>query len=510
MYDLVCSRCNNPFQSIQSFAKVCPECKKGHCVICGKSFSREWPYDQQTCSSKCRKEYRRSHEIIQKTTNSRIATLRERYGVDNVSSLQSVRDKISKANSSEEVRNRREQTCLEKFGVKHPFQNPDVYNKFQQTCIERFGAPHPTMNQDVKNKIAEVLSSEESMNRRRETLMSRYGVTCTNNIPGVRDKMIQTTMEHYGVPYFIFTEMYKHPEKSNVISKVNRRIASIFNEKGIETEFEFNIETKSYDIHILNTNILIEVDPTYTHNAIGNHWDKEGTDKYYHLNKTTVANNANCRCIHIFDWDDLDKIVNMLKPKISVYARKCKIRLIDKSTADAFVNIHHLQGKCSGTKYSIGLYYQDELVQVMTFGKSRYNKKYEWELLRLCTDSRYRVIGGASKLMNKFVQDNYPSSIISYCDISKFNGHTYYQLGMTLDHISEPSKVWSKGTDKITDNLLRQRGYDQLFKTNFGKGTNNEELMIKDDWLPVYDCGQYVFTRVWKHNSLEVDNYDVR
>lgn len=27
----------------------------------------------------------------------------------------------------------------------------------------------------------------------------------------------------------------------------------------------------------------------------------------------------------------------------------------------------------------------------------------------------------------------------------------------------------------------------------YGKGTNNEELMIKHNWLPVYDCGQKVF-----------------
>ena len=58
---------------------------------------------------------------------------------------------------------------------------------------------------------------------------------------------------------------------------------------------------------------------------------------------------------------------------------------------------------------------------------------------------------------------------------------------------TKPNNIWSKGRRKITDNLLRQRGYDQLFNTSFGKGTSNEELMIKDNWLPVYDCGQGVF-----------------
>ena len=86
-----------------------------------------------------------------------------------------------------------------------------------------------------------------------------------------------------------------------------------------------------------------------------------------------------------------------------------------------------------------------------------------------------------------------PESIISYCDKAKFTGDVYYKLGMKLDHISEPAKIWSKDDKHITDNLLRQRGYDQLFNANYGKGTSNEELMIENGWRSVYDCGQYVF-----------------
>ena len=90
-----------------------------------------------------------------------------------------------------------------------------------------------------------------------------------------------------------------------------------------------------------------------------------------------------------------------------------------------------------------------------------------------------------------------PESVISYCDYSKFNGSVYYELGMKLDHTTEPSKIWSNNNEKITDNLLRQRGYDQLFNTNYGKGTDNEQLMIEHGWLPVYDCGQLVFTKTF-------------
>ena len=49
----------------------------------------------------------------------------------------------------------------------------------------------------------------------------------------------------------------------------------------------------------------------------------------------------------------------------------------------------------------------------------------------------------------------------------------------------------------ITDNLLRQRGFDQLFKTDYGKGISNEELMLNAKFVEIYDCGQstYIYNR---------------
>ena len=41
--------------------------------------------------------------------------------------------------------------------------------------------------------------------------------------------------------------------------------------------------------------------------------------------------------------------------------------------------------------------------------------------------------------------------------------------------------------------MLNNLGYDKIFGTDYGKYSNNEELMIKNGWLPVYDCGQLVF-----------------
>lgn len=132
----------------------------------------------------------------------------------------------------------------------------------------------------------------------------------------------------------------------------------------------------------------------------------------------------------------------------------------------------------------------------MTFGKPRYNKKYEYELLRYCTINN--VIGGAKKLFSYFIKLYNPESVVSYCDKSKFSGQVYIDLGFILKLDGQPMKHWYNPKEKvshITDNLLRQRGFDQIFNTNFGKGTSNEQLIIDKGYLPIYDCGQNTY--VW-------------
>lgn len=122
------------------------------------------------------------------------------------------------------------------------------------------------------------------------------------------------------------------------------------------------------------------------------------------------------------------------------------------------------------------------------------NQNYQYELLRLCTCSDYLVVGGVERLFKYFVQNYQPKSVVSYCDVSKFNGNVYTKLDFVLKEQTKPAKIWSKGKEHITDNLLRQQGADRLIGTHDGKGTDNEEIMLREGWLPVYDCGQRVFS----------------
>jgi hypothetical protein len=314
----------------------------------------------------------------------------------------------------------------------------------------------------------------------------------------MKNKIINTNIDKYGVPYTCMLGQCKNAN-GYTKSKINMKFSEKLKELGIKNEQEFNIGKYSFDIKLRNRNILIEINPTYTHNStIGinfrNHY-KEPTNKEYHYNKTLKAKENGYRCIHIFDWDSQEKIINMLKPKEKLYARNLDCKEIEQEEATDFLEKYHLQGSCRGQKVRIGLFYNDELVEVMTFGKPRYNKNYEWELLRLCSHNDYNIIGGANKLFKHFLIDYKPQTIISYCDNSKFDGDVYKVLGFKLLDYGKPSKHWynMKTKQHVTDNLLRQRGFDQLFGTDYGKGTSNEDLMIQNGFVGIYDSGQSIY-----------------
>ena len=419
------------------------------------------------------------------------------YGVENTLRTEKAINKAKKVNQKKygvdyffSNREKFEQTSLEKYGTKHPMQNKDIkdklsntkflnwgnanYNnqiKFEKTFLEKYGVRRPFYIQRFKNKSG-------------ETKLKKYGDANYNN----REKALKTLYKKYGKNYY-------EKQLSNIgnkISKINKKFAEFvgFN------EFEFPIGKLSYDLK--KDDILIEIDPTFTHNCCDNKLFGRfgGLEKNYHYNKSYVARQVGYNCIHIFDWDDWEKIKFLIQNKQILYARNLTIKEVPLKDTIEFLNNYHLQNTCYGQTIRYGLYKDNELIELMTFGAPRYNKNYEWELLRLCSHKDYKVVGGAERLFKHFIKMQDPKSIISYCDYSKFSGDVYNRLGFKQSGNVSISKHWSKGEEHITDNLLRQRGYDQLFNTNFGKGTSNEELMLENGWLPIYDCGQLVF--IWK------------
>lgn len=442
-------------------------------------------------------------------------TVKARYGVHSVLQLDEVKDKSrqTKLNrygeSNYNNREKAKQTCNEKYGVDNVFQAENIKDKIKETNLEKYGVIHPMYNEEIKLKVRATIetrfgglgfASKIILSKAQNTMLDIYGVSNIMQNSEIKHNMIehyrQSMLNTYGVPYGCLLPQCANANFKND-SKPNQEFSNLLDTHNIKYVRELSINNFRYDFNVNNN--LIEINPTITHNSYMSLFSDIGIDKNYHMNKTQTAIDNGYRCIHIWDWDDSKKVVNqLLIDKDKLYARKCVVKEVSKIEAKDFINEYHLQGYAKDA-IRLGLYFNDELVSIMTFGKPRYNKNYEYELIRYC--SKCCIVGGAERLFKNFIKLYRPSSIISYCDLSKFDGHTYTKLGFILNNKPKPSKHWYslKTKQHITDNLLRQRGFDQLFNTNFGKGTSNEQLMLEHGFLPVYDSGQATY--VWKNNN---------
>lgn len=373
----------------------------------------------------------------------------------------------------------------ETWGTKSKEDIKEIKDKQIQTFRDRYG-----------DNWADVIREKG-----KKTSIEKYGVDNVFKLPEVQEKIKQTNLEKYGTMYPVTLFSYLN---NKTISKINKRFYDKLLELGCNAELEKSIGNKAYDICVDKT--LIEINPTYTHNStVGPFiWGskREPKSTTYHLEKTQTALANGYSCIHVWDWDDYDKIINHFKPKKTLYARNLEVRIVPNDVSRKFLNDYHFQGSCNNQQIKLGLYKDDDLIQMMTFGKPRYNKHFEYELLRLCTNEDYIVVGGANKLFKYFIDNYNPASIISYCDLSKFNGSVYTNLGFDLQSTSAPTRHWFNiNTGRhITENLLNQRGFSQLHGDNdyklYKKGDSNEQLMLENGYYEVYDCGQASY--VWK------------
>ena len=251
------------------------------------------------------------------------------------------------------------------------------------------------------------------------------------------------------------------------------------------------INPMELDIYLPELKLAIEFNGLYWHSEFNK-------DKYYHLNKTEECNKLGVQLIHIWEdnWvykQDIVKsmILNKLGKSNKIFARKCRIKEItDNKVVREFLEINHIQGFV-GSKVKLGLYYNNELVSLMTFGNLRKplntdSKEGSYELLRFCNKLNTTVIGGASKLFTYFNKNYKPIEVISYSDYSRSIGNIYKQLGFKLSHLSEPNYYWCKDGVKSYRFNFRK---DLLIKQGFDSNKTEVEIMHEREYYRLFDSG---------------------
>jgi hypothetical protein len=244
------------------------------------------------------------------------------------------------------------------------------------------------------------------------------------------------------------------------------------------------------DIYIPELNIGFEFNGVYWHSDFYK-------EKNFHSYKSKFFMERGIRIIHIWEDDWINKsdiiksqIKNLMGLSKKIGARKCKVvEITDVNVAKNFLNSNHIQGWVN-SKIKLGLIFEDRLISIMTFDSFEGRKKMlenEYNLNRFCNLLDYSVIGGASKLLNYFVEKFNPKRVISYSDRDWSIGELYKKL------------EFEKVSESDADYKYVVEG-KRIHKSNFKKsktGVSESELEIPKIW----DCGKIKWEKIYDFNE---------
>jgi len=476
---------------IENYKGISKSCKHT-CLICGYTFNtmpsnviaryEKGGHYCYNCNLIAMRENKKNslEDFINKFKSFNYSLLEEYNGVDKLTKL-----KCNKCDYEFSARLQNVYTAYTKG--KHYCPN---CNKMARTSIE-----------EKYNKISENFIIDKSIienSRRKETIDNIICKRCNSKVSMSIDSMLSS-------------KGCVNCSQRAAISHYELELNEFINNLGFNTicnSREILGNGQEIDIYIPKKRLAIEINGLYWHSDIHKPND-------YHLKKKELAKENNIDLIHIYEDSLIDPykkeiVYNKIRYKLNnvenkVYARNTKIVYISEDEKNRFLEDNHLQGTCFSS-INLGLMYNDIILAVMTFSKTRKIfgtkeiKDAVYELTRYAIKNNYSIVGGFGKLFKYFIKTYEFDKIISYCDYDLYNGITYTKNGFRYSHTSRPSYSYFHKYDK---NL-----YYRMYRFNFAKHklehnihTKNyydkelteKEITRRAGFLRIYNSGNKVF-----------------
>lgn len=402
---------------------------------------------------------------------------------------------VEYAVAANETKAKKIRTLIDRYGVDNSMKDPLIREKTKLTNIQKYGVPYIILRDDSKISRS---------NNNRKKLITKYSdmlesSNCTFEEIN-DDGFISYKCKECGS---LNTESYQFIKKCRLDMSVTpcvtcepKRPISSFSERElgefitslgykISHSDRTKISPQELDIVIEDKSIAIE------YNGLHYHSELYKSDNY-HVNKSDLCLSRGIQLVHVFEDDWLYKkdivksrLMSMLgvSPRI-IYARKCKVRMVTSNDAKIFLENNHLQSSCQA-KYRYGLYFGDELVSLMTFGKSRFEKD-TIELLRYCNLLNTTVVGGAGKLFKYFIDNNDIDRVVSYADRCWSVGNLYEKIGFSLVATTSPNYYYVIGDER--HNRMHYQKH-KLVSEGFDKSKTEREIMLDRNIYRIYDSG---------------------
>ncbi|NPV13236.1 MAG: hypothetical protein HPY57_15865 [Ignavibacteria bacterium] len=502
-------------------------------------------------------------EDINKNSHQKITAICDKCGNETILSIYKYyknKDRCGYYGCKSCSNKKREIVSLEKYGVSNPMKNKEIIKKQQNNNIKKYGVKTTLLEEKTKEKIKKTnlnkygvevpLSSNIIREKSKKTLFEKYGVNSYSKTEEFKkigykiwEKLTLEKLQKYNIKDFKLKDdrtidikcdlhkehyyninsknLYQRKEiQHNILCTICNPIETHISGKELEI---LNFIKNNYDGKIIENDKTIlngkeldiylpELNLAFEFNGI--YWHSELYKEYiYHKMKSDLCENNNIQLIHIWEdeWFFKKEIVKSIilnklnKTPNNIYARKCEIKEInDNKLIRKFLMENHIQGFI-GSNIKIGLFYNNELVSLMTFGNKRINlgsgnKENNYEMLRFCNKINTNIVGGASKLFKYFITKYKPESILTYADRSYFNGNLYKQLGFNF--ISKTAPGYSYYDQKLNKYNRFNFRKDILVKEGYDKNKTENEIMLERGFFRVFNAGnlKYIFNIYHKTN----------
>lgn len=527
--ECTCKICGKKFISKYGQSKDCGADHIAKCEICGQPFHislRQFTDGVTTCSKKC---------TYQKSLN----THKRRTGHGLGLSDPNIKAQVNGA-------------VFAKYGVDNVMKSHFIQAKAKNTSLERYGKSSFTQTDEYRRKTIATnnrkygkdwhAQTDSGKLQRRNTYLEKYGV----DNPGKLQQCLATNMNdskyvenliqfHNDPTSFILKTFNSYPtlhQLSKVLGIRESSVGEIIHKCNISDMITYsysimeediqeflrslginNIECNTFqhitpyelDLYLPEYNLAFECNPTYTHNSSIGIFDDSPKLPNYHKMKTDMCIKQGIHLFHIFgyEWEHKQDIIKSMIANLvhrtpnKIYGRKCTIREVSANDAYAFLMKNHRQGGVH-SKVRLGLYYNNELVSLMTFGHLRKTLGYVndatqdmYELVRFCNKLNTSVVGGASKLFDHFVNTYKPKYIKSYSDRAHTTGNLYSVLGFRYVHTNDPGYMWVNLKTDIgySRNNAQKQNIEKFLGKHLDLTKSEKELMIENGYVQVFDSG---------------------
>jgi very-short-patch-repair endonuclease len=250
------------------------------------------------------------------------------------------------------------------------------------------------------------------------------------------------------------------------------------------------------DFYFPQWNFAVELHGLFHHAELASN-----KDKTYHSLKYKGCQINNIQLLQIWQdeyWQHKEVVqskilylANLITNKIP--ARKCKLIPLNNIELErGFMNRNHIQGHADYRQWSLGAWFNDQLVSVMAFS----NQMNRLELVRYATKIDSVASGLFSKMFKKSIEEfNFTGNIISLSDNRISNGRLYLNSGFS--NLEELNPGYCYTNDYVT--RIHRQG---VMKNKLIKKHNLDPDIAKTmtEWELAQELG---YDRLWDAGKIK-------